>query len=153
MLARGAVPAYVRGGGSYCDVRDVARAHAEALERGRDGEAYVIGGHNVELGEVARIVSRLSGVPMPPRVPYPLMLAGAALGELAARLRGQRPSISRQLVRGARRYTFLDSSKARRELGYSTRPLEESVRDTLRWFLAHGDLAARTPELRALAAS
>jgi len=153
MLARGAVPAYVRGGGSYCDVRDAARAHAEALERGRDGEAYVIGGHNVELGEVARIVSRLSGVPMPRRVPYPLMLAGAAIGELAARLRGHRSPISRQLVRGARRYTFLDSSKARRELGYSTRPLEESVRDTLRWFLAHGDLAATTLELRALAAS
>jgi dihydroflavonol-4-reductase len=102
---------------------------------------------------VARIVSRLSGVPMPRRVPYPLMLAGAALAELAARLRGRRSPISRQLVRGARRYTFLDSSKARRELGYSTRPLEESVRDTLRWFLAHGDLAATTPELRALAAT
>jgi dihydroflavonol-4-reductase len=152
MLARGQVPAYVRGGGSYCDVRDVARAHAEALVRGRDGESYVVGGHNVELGEVARIVSRLTGVPMPRRVPYVLMLAGAALGEVAARLRGRRSPISRQLVRGARRYTFLDSSKARRELGYSTRPLEESVRDTIRWFLAHGDLEATTPELWALAA-
>jgi dihydroflavonol-4-reductase len=153
MLARGAVPAYVRGGGSYCDVRDVAHAHAEALERGRDGEAYVLGGHNVELGDVARIVSALSGVPMPRRVPFPFMMAGAALAELAARLRGRRSHISRQLVRGARRYTFLESSKARRELGYVTRPLDESVRDTLRWFLAHGDLEASTPELLALSAA
>jgi len=149
-LARGALPGYVRGGGSYCDVRDVAAAHAEALERGRAGETYLLGGHNLEMGELARLVSRMAGVAMPRRVPYPVMLGAAALRELAARLRGQRSPISRQLVRGGRRYTFLSSDKARRELGYANRPIEETVRDTLRWFLAHGDLEAATPELRAL---
>jgi dihydroflavonol-4-reductase len=153
MLARGALPGYVRGGGSYCDVRDVARAHAEALERGRPGETYHLGGHNLEMGELARLVSRLSGTPMPRRLPYVVMLAVAFLKELAAKARGRRSPISRQLVRGGRRYTFLSSEKARRELGYATRPLEETLRDTLRWFLAHGDLEARTPELRALSAA
>jgi dihydroflavonol-4-reductase len=150
MFARGKIPAYVRGGGSYCDVRDVARAHAEALERGRCGETYFLGGYNLEMGELARLVSRLSGVPIPRRIPYPLMLAVAALRELAARARGRRSPISRQLVRGGRRYTFLDSGKARRELGYANRPLEATVMDTLRWFLGHGDLEATTPELQAL---
>ncbi|HUM09726.1 MAG TPA: NAD-dependent epimerase/dehydratase family protein [Myxococcaceae bacterium] len=152
MLARGKLPAYVHGGGSYCDVRDVAHAHAEALECGRSGESYLLGGYNLELGELARMVSRLSGVPMPLRVPYPLMLTVAGLRELGARIRGQRCPISRQLVRGARRYTFLDSRKANGELGYANRPLEVTVRDTLRWFLEHGDLEASTPELKALRA-
>ena len=150
MLARGKLPAYVRGGGSYCDVRDVAHAHAEALEHGPSGESYLLGGYNLELGELARMVTRLSGVPMPLRVPYPLMLTLSGLRELGARIRGQRCPVSRQLVRGARRYTFLDSRKANGQLGYVNRPLEVTVRDTLRWFLAHGDLEASTPELRAL---
>jgi dihydroflavonol-4-reductase len=149
MLARGKLPAYVRGGGSYCDVRDVARAHAEALEHGTSGESYLLGGYNLELGELAQMVSRLSGVPAPIRIPYPVMLAFAGMREVGARLRGQRSPISRQLIRGARRYTFLDSRKASGEFGYSNRPLEETVRDTLRWFLAHGDLDATTPQLRA----
>lgn len=150
LFARGALPWHVRGGGSYCDVRDVARAHAEALERGRVGETYLLGGHNLEMGELARLVARLSGAPPSRRVPYPLMLAGAFLREAAAWLRRRRSPVSRQLIRGGRRYTFLSSEKARRELGYATRPLEETVRDTLRWFLAHGDLDAATPELGAL---
>ena len=93
-------------------------------------------------------MSRLSGVAMPRFVPYPLMLAVAALRELGARIRGRRSPVSRQLVRGARHYTFLSSEKARRELGYTNRPFEESVRDTILWFLAHGDLEATTPQLR-----
>ena len=131
LLARGALPGYVRGGGSDCDVRDVARAHAEAVERGRAGETYFLGGYNLEMAELARLVSRLSGVAMPRFVPYPLMLAVAALRELGARIRGRRSPVSRQLVAGARHYTFLSSEKARRELGYTNRPFEESVRDTI----------------------
>ena len=150
LLSRGTLPGYVHGGGSYCDVRDVAKAFVEALVRGRAGETYFLGGYNLEMGELARLVSRLSGVAMPRFVPYPVMLAAASLRELAARMRGQRSPVSRQLVRGARRYTFLSSDKARQELGYANRPLEETVRDTIRWFLAHGDLGAATPELRAL---
>ncbi len=150
LLARGALRWHVRGGGSYCDVRDVAFAHAEALERGRVGECYLLGGWNLEMGELAGLVSRLSGAPRSRRAPYPAMLAGALLREAIAWARGRRSPVSRQLVRGARRYTFLSSEKARRELGYATRPLEETVRDTLRWFLAHGDLEAATPQLRAL---
>jgi dihydroflavonol-4-reductase len=149
-LARGAIPAYVRGGGSYCDVRDVASAHAEALEKWRPGESYVLGGHNLELGELARTVSRLSGSRMPRWLPFPVMMAGALVREVFARLRGRRATVSRQLVRAARRYTHLDSTKAGRELGYATRPIDETLQDTLRWFLQHGDLEASTPELKAL---
>jgi dihydroflavonol-4-reductase len=63
MSVRG-LPAYVRGGGSYCDVRDAAHAHAEAPERGRSGESYLLA-DKPRAGELARMVSRLSGVPTP----------------------------------------------------------------------------------------
>lgn len=152
LLARGEIPALFQGGTSYADVRDVAKAQAEALERGRAGEVYVVGGHNVEKHELAKLVSRLAGVPAPPLVPYQLMLASAFLQEVWAKLKGERPRISRQLIRGGRRYTYLASGKAQRDFGYRTRPLEETVRDTLCWFLAHGDLEPITPELRRLAA-
>ncbi len=150
-LARRRLPVVVRGGASFCDVRDVARGHAEALERGRPGEVYILGGHNLDMREMVRRVSRMTGVPPPREVPYRLALAAAALAELSSRLRGREARLSRQLVRASRRYTFVSSEKARRELGYSTRPFEDSLADTLRWFMKAGRLEPRTPELRRLA--
>lgn len=151
-LARRQLPVVVRGGTSFCDVRDVARGHAEALERGRPGEAYILGGHNLEIEEMAARVSRMTGVPPPRAVPWRLALAAAALAELAGRLRGRESKLSRQLIRASRLFTFVSSERARRELGYSVRPFEESLADTLRWFMKAGRLRPSTPELAALAA-
>ncbi len=150
-LARRQLPVAVRGGSSFGDVRDVARGHAEALERGRPGEVYILGGNNLEILEMVQRVARVTGVPAPGRVPYRVALAAAALAELVSRLRGQKPKLSRQLVKASRLYTFVSSEKATRELGYSIRPFEESLADTLRWFMKEGRLQGNTPELRALA--
>lgn len=150
-LARRRIPAYVEGGASFCDVRDVAAGHADALERGRSGEAYVLGGHDLAMSEFIPRVCALAGVPPPPRVPYPVAWAAAAGQELGARLRGRRAAMTRDLVRAAALYTFVSSAKAERELGYRVRPFEGMVRDTLAWFVARGKLQPDTPELRALA--
>lgn len=150
-LARRQLPVVVRGGTSFCDVRDVARGHVEALERGRPGEVYILGGNNLDILEMARRVARMTGVPAPRQVPYRVALAAAALVELLSRLRGRQPKLSRQLVRAGRLYTFVSSEKARRELGYSIRPFEESLGDTFRYFMRAGRLRATTPELKALA--
>ena len=152
-LARRRLPVVVRGGASFCDVRDVARGHVQALERGRPGEVYILGGHNLDIREMVARVSRLAGVPPPREVPYPLALGAAAFSEISSRLRGRQPRLSRQLVRASRLYTFVSSEKARRELGYATRSFEESLADTFRWFMKVGRLEAGTPELRALAAA
>jgi len=149
-VARRAYPAFVRGGVSFCDVRDVARGHAEALERGRAGEVYVLGGHDLELEDFMRRTAALAGVPPPRRVPYAAAWPLVAGSELWARLRGRRPRQTRQLLASSRLYTFSSSAKAEAELGYSRRPFEDSVRDTLRWFLRKGWLDARTPQLRDL---
>ncbi len=150
-LARKRLPVVVRGGTSFCDVRDVARGHAEALERGRPGEVYILGGHNLEILDMVRRVAHMTGVPPPREVPYRIAVAAASLVELGSRLRGRRAKLSRQLIRASRLYTFVSSEKASRELGYAVRPFEESLADTLRWYMAAGRLRPTTPELRALA--
>jgi dihydroflavonol-4-reductase len=150
-LARRRIPAMVDGGASFCDVRDVAHGHAEALERGRAGEVYVLGGHNRPVAELAAHVSALTGVRAPPRVPYAAAYAFAAAQELGARLAGRRPAVTRDLVRSAALYTYVSSAKAERELGYAVRPFDEMISDTLRDAIARGRLRAETSALRALA--
>jgi len=152
-IARRAYRFHVRGGASFCDVRDVARAHAEALERGRPGECYVLGGHNLTLDRFMALAAAAAGVPAPREVPYALAWAAAIASEAYARLRGRRPRLTRQLLDSSRLYTFASSARAGAELGYALRPLDESLRDTLRWFLARGMLSPSTPQLRALATS
>jgi dihydroflavonol-4-reductase len=152
-LASGRIPAYVQGGASFCDVRDVARGHVEALLRGRPGETYLLGGQNLTIDEMVGRVCRLAGVRPPLRLPYAAALLATRALSLAARLGGSPPVISEDLLRASRLYTFVTSARAQRELGYTVRPFEESVRDTLRWYLARGQLQPETPELRALAAA
>lgn len=151
-IARRRIPAFVDGGVSFCHVADVARGHAEALERGREGETYVLGGHNLATGELMERVARLAGVPAPRRVPYALALAAAAVAERAARLRGRSSALTVALVRSSGLCTFVTSAKAQRELGYEIRPFDDMVCDTLRFYLARGKLRPDTPALRALVA-
>jgi dihydroflavonol-4-reductase len=150
-LARGQIPAYVQGGASFCDVRDVARGHVEALLRGRPGETYLLGGQNLTMDEFVGRVCRLAGVRPPLRLPYAVAAAATRALTLAARLGGPAPAVPLELLQASRLYTFVTSAKAQRELGYTIRPFEDSVRDTLRWYLGRGELRPGTAELQALA--
>jgi len=142
------------GGISFCDVRDVAKAHVAALTRGERGERYIVASKNQTLHEALAIVGRLSGKRPARRAPYALVWLAALLSEAVALVK-EHPfeEFNRPVVRYSRLYNWTDSSKAARELGYATRSLEESLRDTIRDFLARGLIAASTPELQALAAS
>jgi dihydroflavonol-4-reductase len=151
-LAKRAFPAYVEGGASFCDVRDVARGHAEALERGRPGEVYVLGGHNLLMTEFIPRVCALAGVRAPPRVPFVVAFTMAAAHEAAAALAGRKARLTRELVRAASLYTFVSSARAERALGYRIRPFDEMVTDTLRDAIARGRLRPETPELEAISA-
>jgi dihydroflavonol-4-reductase len=152
-LARRKIPVYVQGGASFCDVRDVAAAHVEALGRGRPGEVYILGGHNMEIGTLVRHVARVAGVRPPMRAPFLLAFGVAAAVELSMRAVRKTPHLSRQLLRASRLYTYVSSAKATQELRYTIRPFAESLRDTLRYFIEVGRLEPTTPELRALAAA
>jgi dihydroflavonol-4-reductase len=149
-LARRRIPGYVEGGSSICDVRDVARAHAEALERGRPGEIYTLGGHNLTTTEMVTRVCSLSGAPVPRKMPYSAAMAIAAAEEITAGLQKRRPSITRDVIKASALYTFASSDKARTELGYTIRPFDETLVDTLRFAIATGSLSPDNDALRTL---
>jgi dihydroflavonol-4-reductase len=152
-LARRRIPGWVEGGASFCDVRDVAHGHVEALLRGRAGEVYHLGGENLPMRAFITGTCALAGVKPPPRVPFALAWANAAVQEALAAAAGRRARMTRDLVRGASLYTYVSSEKAARELGYRIRPFDDMVRDTLADAVVRGRLAPDTPELRALAAA
>jgi dihydroflavonol-4-reductase len=141
-LARGLLPAYVEGRTNIVDVRDVAQAHVVALERGRSGERYILGGHNTTVGATLTLAARLAGAPAPQvRVPAGLALLAGKLGEVAALALPGRPFLpfneAIEMIRHGQHY---DCAKAQRELGLTGRPIEETLRDSLVWFREHGYL-------------
>ena len=151
MLVRRRIVAYPPGGLCVADVRDVARGHLAALEHGRCGERYLLGGTNVTTRRLLRLLAAELGAP-PPRLPLPGMLVRAApLGvDLARRLPGLgSPAAAGPVGRLARALEqaqlllypvgpaatlYYSSAKAERELGYRVRPLEQTVRDAIAWY-------------------
>src|SRR3984885_3628344 len=139
--ASGRMPAFVDTGLNLAHVDDVAAGHIAALERGRIGERYILGGANVFLADMLVDIAGLVGR-RPPTVKLPrTMLYPIAYGaELLATLRGVEPFITMDGLRMARHHMFFDDSKARRELGYASRPYVEGLADAIAWFRAHGHL-------------
>ena len=132
------IPAYVDGALSIVDVRDVARGHLLADERGLEGERYILSGRNFTLQRLFADISRIAEVPSPPvRVPgKPMLAAIEALERAGAPI----PASSDEIKSGMQWWTYRHD-KARRELGYEARPHEQTLEDTVRWQLQ--DLGAR----------
>jgi len=138
--ACGRTPAYVDTGLNLVHVDDVAQGHLLAFERGVVGERYILGGRNMTLQEILIEVARISGQ-KPPRVrlPHNLVLPVAYISEAWAWLtNGPEPRATVDGVRLSRKYMYFSSEKARRELGYSPRPVEEALQDAVEWFRANG---------------
>jgi dihydroflavonol-4-reductase len=118
------IPAYVDGGLNIVDVRDVADAHLLAQAKGRTGERYVIGGRNFTLQRLFSDLQRISGVPAPAvRLSPVAATTGATLSE---RL-GLPLGLSADETRSAGLWWTYSSAKAKRELGFSSRPHEETL--------------------------
>ncbi|MCO4773359.1 MAG: NAD-dependent epimerase/dehydratase family protein [Deltaproteobacteria bacterium] len=128
------------GAQNLVHVRDVARAHVLAADRGEPGERYIIGGTNVDTEELGRHVFELTGNrPSVLRGPKWLFLALGWLMETMARIRGGDPALTPALVRDALgRSPVFDVSKARDGLGFEGRGPREVLEDTLRWLESSG---------------
>jgi farnesol dehydrogenase len=116
---------------SYAFVDDVARGYVEALERGRTGTQYRLGGENVPQMRVFEIVRELTGRSLPWRVPYAAAEMVGALQEMRARFTGTMPLLTRGTVDIFRHEWVLDSSDAVRDLDYRITPLAEGIKRTL----------------------
>lgn len=143
---RGKMFASLDTGLNLVHVRDVARGHILAAERGRIGEKYILGNRNFSLAEIFALLGRLTGI-APPRVsvPYAVAWLGAAVMEGWARVTGKEPRASLTAVRMAKKRMYFDPSKAVRELGLPQTPVEEALRDAVEWFVAQGYAAMNPP--------
>ncbi|HYL71339.1 MAG TPA: hopanoid-associated sugar epimerase [Candidatus Dormibacteraeota bacterium] len=139
--ALGRMPAYVDTGLNIVHVDDVAAGHLQALDRGRVGERYILGGDDLTLREILVHISRLAGR-KPPRIrlPHNALLPLALASETMARLTGASARVTLEGVRMARKHMYFSSAKAVRELGYCWRPPAAAFRDALAWFREHGVL-------------
>lgn len=139
--ACGRMPGYVDTGLNLVHVDDVAAGHLAALERGRIGERYILGGENVLLSQMLADIAAIVGRRAPGlRFPRPAIWPVAIVAEALATLSGREPFVSRDALRMAKHRMFFDDGKARRELGYTSRPYREGLRDAVGWFRAAGYL-------------
>ena len=133
----GRIPVYTDGAISVVDVRDVAEAHLLADRRGQPGERYILGGRNFTFDRLFADLGRLSGIDPPVRLP-----AGAARLLAAA---GRSWPLTSVEVQAAGHWWTYRSTKAKRELGWSARPHEETIEATVAWHLEREqDRIART---------
>jgi len=137
--ACGRMPGFVNTGLNLVHVDDVADGHLAALRRGGIGERYILGGENVllshMLADVAKIVGR-----RPPKLEFPIAaLYPVAFGaELLARVTGRAPFATVDGLRMARHHMFFSDAKARRDLGYASRPYRNAIADAITWFRSAG---------------
>jgi dihydroflavonol-4-reductase len=139
--AAGRVPAYIDTGLNIVHVDDVAEGHALALEKGRIGERYVLGGENLLLKEVLTLVASVVHR-RPPfvRLPEAVVWPAAFMMEKLAGITGIAPVMTRDHLKMARKKMYYSSSKAMKELGYRPRPARLAVEDAVAWFGANGML-------------
>jgi dihydroflavonol-4-reductase len=139
--ASGRMPAFVDTGLNLVHVDDAAAGHLAALQRGRIGERYILGGENVHLSAMLADIAHLVGR-RPPRLRLPIAAVYplAAGAELWARWSGREPFATRDGLRMARHHMFFSDAKARRELGYVSRPYREGIADAIAWFRQAGYL-------------
>jgi nucleoside-diphosphate-sugar epimerase len=132
------------GGVPIVDVRDLTGPIAAALRPGQGPRRYMLGGHFLAYGEVGRIFARLTGrrVARPP-VPGTVMRGLGRLVDLVQRHFGVTVGPTYEAMSTLTRGVPCDDSRAREELGFSPRPIEETVRDTLRWGYQQGAISAR----------
>jgi dihydroflavonol-4-reductase len=139
--ARGRMPAFVDTGLNLVHVDDVAQGHLAALDRGKIGERYILGGQNVQLSEMLTVIANLIGR-RPPRVRLPrsAIVPLALAAETLARFTGREPFVTMDALRMSRYRMFFTAAKAERDLGFTARPFTDALTDAIRWFRDAGHL-------------
>lgn len=141
-IINGEMPAGIDGSFNLCDVRDLARGTILAAEKGRVGECYILGNDEVSFREFSKLLMAESGC-KPIRMFLPLKVANFLAGvmEKQAKRSGKRPLMTTFSVYNLARNNDFDSSKAKKELGYTTRSYKETIHDEVSWLRRSGKIA------------
>ena len=136
----GKIPGFVDTSLNVAHVDDLAEGHLLALERGRAGRSYIIGGVNMPMRELLSTLASVTGLPGP-KLQFPRALAlaaGMASDFVQGRLLGREPFVPLEAARMSTTNMIFHDTRARRELGYSSRPPVEAIESSARWFVDNG---------------
>lgn len=134
-MYKGGVPGYTRGGKNYVCAKDVAVAIANALQRGRIGECYILGHENLNYKEIFTKISTIIGKPSPSfEIPPIVAKLYGQMGSITGKTLKRKPSLSLALARIACDDHYYDPSKAVAELGLPQTPIETGIREAFEWF-------------------
>jgi dihydroflavonol-4-reductase len=133
-------PAYVDTGLNLVDVRECARGHVAAMEKGKSGERYILGGENLTLKQILDKLGAIAGLPSPNvKLPYFVAYVAGAVDEtVSGRLLGREPRATIETVRMGKKKMWASSAKAERELGWKTTPADAALRRAVDWFRSNG---------------
>ncbi|MBO0837012.1 MAG: aminotransferase class III-fold pyridoxal phosphate-dependent enzyme, partial [Actinobacteria bacterium] len=130
---------------NVCHVDDLALGHVAALEHGRSGRSYILGGENMTMREILRALADCSGLPMPwLQVPLPVVVAaGVASTLIEGRLLGREPHVPLEAARMSTSRMIFNDDRARAEIGHKSRPARLAIEDSARWFAENGYVSRR----------
>ncbi len=132
----GRMPAFVDTAMNVCHVDDLARGHLAALEHGRKGRSYILGGENMSMRQILQALSDCSGLPMPRfEVPRRLVVAAARTSNVVeGKLLRREPHVPLEGARMATTRMIFNDDRARAEIGHKSRPARLAIEDSARWF-------------------
>ena len=135
--ANGRMPAFVESGLNLVHVDDVAAGHVLALEKGRIGERYILGGQDVSLGQMLADIADIVGRKPPTiRIPRAPLFPMAWINEQIAQVTGKDPFLTVDSLKMAAHNMYFSSARAEAELGYRARPYRQALSDAIDWFRA-----------------
>jgi dihydroflavonol-4-reductase len=143
-FASGHLKSYVSGAYDFVDVRDVARGLILAADKGQLGRHYIFSGTQVQVPELMAELARDIGYPAPTyRIPAIIARTAGVLASSYYRLLRRKPVFTAYSIDVLRSNSLVSSARAREELGFTSRPWQESIRDHVEWFRTQGMLPTR----------
>lgn len=138
-IIQGKMPAGIDGTFNLCDVRDLAQGIISAAHKGKAGNCYILGNDEISFKKFADVLAKESGCkPIKVFLPIKIAYIMAGMMEKSAKRKGQTPMMTKFSVYNLARNNVFDSSKAKRELDYTTRSYEETIRDEVKWLKKEG---------------
>lgn len=135
------IGAYLEGGYNFVDVRDVANGIVLSAEKGKNGECYILAGHKVSVKELMQKIEAVTKVKMPSfKIARWFAYATGFLSEIYYKIVKQKPLFTSYAVYTLGTNCDFSNKKAERELGYTIRPIDETIRDTVDWFKKMGKI-------------
>ena len=143
-FASGHLKSYVSGAYDFVDVRDVARGLIFAADKGQSGRHYILSGAHVQVPELMEELARDIGYPAPTyRIPTVIARTAGIFASVYYRLLRRKPVFTAYSIDVLRSNSLVSSARAREELGFTSRPWQESIRDHVEWFRTEGMLPTR----------